>query len=129
MAQIQVYYKNGNYEEFSTTILPFQDGYLLQNDFLKIENIKEEGIIWERSFFTFENEDPKGEGLTIQQFQIVKPETLPKIEMILLNGEQKIYINENEEVITENGKNDQNFEEEIKNDLTETNLKEDFVIS
>lgn len=108
MAQIQIYYKNGNYEEFNSVLLPFADGYLLQNEFLKFDNIEDDGIIWERSFFATEEDDPEGEGGTIRQFQIVKPENLQKIEEIILNGNQAIKIptfdTENEE-IAENNEN------------------------
>ena len=91
MASLHVYYKNGNYEEFSPTTLPFGDGYLIQNDFIKIDNIEDEGIVWERSFFATESDDPDGVGGTIRQFQLVKPEDLLKIELIMLNNTQQIY--------------------------------------
>ena len=91
MASLHVYYKNGNYEEFSPTTLPFGDGYLIQNDFIKVDNIEDEGIIWERSFFATEAEDPDGVGGTIRQFQLIKPEDLFKIEAIMINNTQQIY--------------------------------------
>lgn len=91
MASLHVYYKNGNYEEFSPTTLPFGDGYLIQNDFIKVDNIEDEGIVWERSFFATESDDPDGVGGTIRQFQLVKPEDLLKIELIMLNNTQQIY--------------------------------------
>ncbi len=106
MAQLQIYYKNGNYEEFNSVLLPFSDGYLLQNEFIKSDNIKEDGIIWERSYFATEEDDPEGEGGTIRQFQIIKPIDLDKIEAIVLNGNNQIIIpsdnQNNEDEINEN---------------------------
>lgn len=88
MASIKVYYKNGDIEEFITTPLPFQDGYLIQNEFLQLHDIENDGILWERSFFATEQEDPEGLGATIRQIQIVAPDKLPQIEVIFVDNMQ-----------------------------------------
>ena len=88
MASIKVYYKNGDIEEFITTPLPFQDGYLIQNEFLQLHDIENDGILWERSFFAIEQEDPEGLGATIRQIQIVAPDKLPQIEIIFVDNMQ-----------------------------------------
>ena len=97
MASIQIYYKNGNYEEFSPTVLPFGDGYLLQNEFIQSDDIENKGVVWERSYFALTDNKDEKDG-TLEQFQIVKPENLPKISNIILNNNIQLYPAPNAEV-------------------------------
>ena len=97
MATVLVYYKNGNVEEFSSTILPFGDGYLLQNDFIRVDDIENKGVLWERSFFATEQEDKEGLGATIRTFQIVAPYTLNTIDSIFVNSSQVFPLENSEE--------------------------------
>ena len=90
MASVQIYYKNGNYEEFSPTTLPSGDGYLLQNEFIQSDDIENKGVVWERSYFALAANEDEKDG-TLEQFQIVKPENLPKISNIILNNIFLIY--------------------------------------
>ncbi len=92
MPTLEVYYENGDYDSFSSTLLPFGDGYLIENErlLLDINTIEEEGIIWERDFFTSEDEDPEQDGKMIHRMQIVKPSELDKIALITLNGKPYI---------------------------------------
>lgn len=92
MPTLEVYYENGDYDSFSSTVLPFGDGYLLENEriILDVNTILEDGIIWERDFFASEEEDPEQDGKIIHRMQIVKPAELEKVALIALNGKPYI---------------------------------------
>lgn len=112
MASISVYYQDGDFEEFTTTPLPFENGYLIQNEFIHVKDIESEGVVWERSFFAIEKEDPEGIGGTIRSIQIVPPENLYKIEGIFINNLQ-VYPKAE----------DTNAEDEANNELSVSNNK------
>lgn len=130
MATIAVYYNNGNYEEFSPTLLSFENGYILQNEFIKVDEIAEKGLIWERSYFTDEVEDPDNLGATIRQFQIIKPEDLNKIDQIILNSNIIVYPpsnhneDENADFTIDNNEIDKDETIDIQ-EITETSLNEE----
>ena len=93
MITLSVNHKNDTYEEFTSTALPFVDGYLIQNDCVRFDDIKNLGVRWEVSFFAIEKEDKEGTGGTIRTNLIVPPEKLDSIDWIALNG-MKIYSSE-----------------------------------
>ena len=89
---LEIYYKNGDYDSFSSTVLPFSDGFLLENErvILNLETILEEGIIWERDFFATQEIDDMQNGKVINRMQIVTPQELEKVALISLNGQAYI---------------------------------------
>ena len=86
---LEIYYKNGDYDYFTPTVLPYGDGYLVANEHIcfNLEKLEKEGIWWERDFFATEEEDPSLTGKQIAKFQIVTPEQLPSIRLINLAGQ------------------------------------------
>lgn len=130
MASISVYYQDGDFEEFTTTPLPFENGYLIQNEFIHVKDIESEGVVWERSFFAIEKEDPEGIGGTIRSIQIVPPENLYKIEGIFINNLQ-VYpkaedTNDEDEANTESSNsNNKPASDGAASDLTSTKTDAD----
>lgn len=88
MATLEIYYEDGRYESFSSTILSFQEDQIIENEriFLDLETMKEKGILWERDFFTYANGEEDQGGRTIETTQIIKPEELEFVGLISLNG-------------------------------------------
>ena len=132
MASVQVYYKDGDYEEFTSTPLPFQEGYLIQNEFIVSGKLETEGLFWERSFFRAVEGDLGGERCSFCRLCLVEPEDVDKIELIMLNGFQQIYPRQNqEESIPTDEPIDVAFEEESlaveMDEEIEALLNQDFI--
>lgn len=88
MATLEFFYTNGDYDEFSPTLLSFPDGYLLENEHIiaNLEILNTEGLFWERDFFEIDAETGDVVGKAIASVQLATAEQLKSIYLINLGG-------------------------------------------
>lgn len=84
---VQVFWENGNYDSFSGPPMVFGEGYLIDNQQFVMEDFKDKGLRFERSFWATPDEDEEGEGFRVCDARlIVSPEELERVELVVVDG-------------------------------------------
>ena len=90
MITLSIKYKNGDYREVTppeSSVANYND-LALRNDSLIIDDIENNGVIWQCSYLSTKLEEFEDVEKSIKEYQIVKPENLQFVSTICLNNKQ-----------------------------------------